>query len=191
MRTLIRALFLFLMLWPAATLAEPVRYVLDRDRSTAGFVVQTAEEQVTGSFPILDAEVVLDLDHNRNSLIRVRVDASNPQTDLPFARQALRSKEMLDTGRFPVMTFESRDLRIARTSAVLTGDMTIRGVTRPVRLDAQVFRQQGTDPGDLSRLAVHVTGVVRRSDFGVTGLPGLVQEEIQLNIVVRIDRAGG
>ncbi len=158
-------------------------------------MVETSQQEVTGSFPILEAEVLLDFEHNRDSRIRISVDAARPRTNLPFASQALRSRDMLNTGgRFPVMTFESRALRIARSSAVLSGDMTIRGgVTRPpVQLDAQVFRQRGgTDPGDLSRLSVHVTGVVRRSDFGVTGLPDLVQEEIRLNIVVRINRVGG
>ncbi|WP_421702521.1 YceI family protein [Aliiroseovarius sp.] len=191
MKHLFAPLLLLALLLTTPVRAEPVRYELDRARSMAGFVVETSQQEITGSFPILEAEVLLDFERNRDSRIRVSVDAARARTNLPFASQAIRSRDMLNTERFPVMTFESRALRIARTSAVLSGDMKIRGVTHPVNLDAQVFRQRGTDPGDLSRLAVHVTGTVRRSDFGVTGLPNMVDEEIRLNIIVRLDRDDG
>ncbi len=183
------SLMLLILIWPTPIRAEPVRYVLDRDRSRAGFVVQTAKEEISGSFPILEAEVLLDFERGSDSQIRVRVGAARVRTSLPLAGQVIRGRDMLDTDRFPEMSFESRELRISRTSTPLNGDLTIRGVTRPVRLEAQIFRQRGTDPGDLSRLSVHVTGVVQRSDFGITGLRNLLQEEIRLNILVRLDSA--
>lgn len=189
-----KRLVLMLILWtwlPAMAASEPVRYVLDRDRSKVGFTVQTGQQDVSGSFPIREAEVLLDFERNRGSVIRVVLDATGARTNLPFATQAIRSREMLDTRQHPTMRFASRELTIGQSAATLSGDMTIRGVTRPVRLNAQVFRQRGSAAGDLSRLSVQVTGTVRRSDFGVTGLPDMVDENIRLNILVRLDRAGG
>ena len=74
------------------------------------------------------------------------------------------------------------------TSAIIQGDVTIRGVTRPIALNAQVFRQQGTEVGDMSKLAVHLTGTIRRSEFGATGWSDLVDDEINMQIVARIDK---
>ena len=62
-------------------------------------------------------------------------------------------------------------------------------VTRPVLLDAMIWRQKGHAPGDLSQLTVRLTGAVLRSDYGATGWADMVGDEVRLTILARIARA--
>jgi polyisoprenoid-binding protein YceI len=72
---------------------------------------------------------------------------------------------------------------------VVVGNLTIRGVTRPVRLAAQLYRQKGTAEGDRSRLSIRLTGSVSRAAFGATGWADLVGDTVAIDILARIARA--
>ena len=96
---------------------------------------------------------------------------------------------MLDTANHPQITFQSRRFDAGPGGAQVTGDVTIRGVTRPLTLDAEIFRQQGTEAGDRSRLTVTLTGSVSRSAFGADGFAALVDDTVGIDITVRLRRA--
>ena len=83
-----------------------------------------------------------------------------------------------------------RSTRITGTlsAARVEGLLTVRDTTRPVMLQAGLYRQRGTDPADLTRLTVLLTGQIDRHAFGVTGFPDLVGPTISLRIVARIER---
>ena len=72
--------------------------------------------------------------------------------------------------------------------ARLTGDITIRGVTRPITLTAGLFQEQGVDPARRDKLLIVIKGSVNRNDFGADGWPNYVDERIDLNIRAWIDR---
>ena len=74
----------------------------------------------------------------------------------------------------------------AATRAPFAPCTPLRGQTRPVTLSARVFRPQGTDPGYRERLAVQLTGTVRRSEFGATGFADMVGDEVRLKILARL-----
>ena len=69
--------------------------------------------------------------------------------------------------------------------------MTLRGVTRPVVLRGRILRQSGAAEDDFSRLTVALRGQVSRSAFGADGWAGMVGDVITLDILARIQRAGG
>lgn len=88
------------------------------------------------------------------------------------------------------MTFESTSVKRAGAAADVTGNLTIRGVTKAVTLRAQIFRPQGSAKGDLDHLTVKLTGHVNRSDFGATGWSDMVGDEVRIIITARIDAQG-
>ena len=61
-------------------------------------------------------------------------------------------------------------------------DLTVRDVTRSVRLDAQLFRPPGTAPDDLRLLTIELSGSMSRSSFGATGYPELVSDTVGIDI---------
>jgi polyisoprenoid-binding protein YceI len=170
--------------------AEPVRYALDAANSAVSYEVGFGQDTITGRMPIRAANVTLDFESNANSSVEVVLNGAGATASFPFAEQALKGPKVLATGRFPDLVFRSTAFQIGSTTAQVEGQVTIRGVTRPIRLDAQVYRQQGTDPGDLSRMSVHITGAVNRSDFGATGWSDMVSDRVVIRIVARLNRAG-
>jgi polyisoprenoid-binding protein YceI len=176
-----------------AALAEPVAYTLDPDRSSVAYETDFGPDLITGEMPVTGADLVLDFDRVANSTVAVSLSAARATASFPFAAQALRGPKVLDTDRFPDLTFRSTRIRAAGDGdgARVDGDITIRGVTRPLTLDAVIWRQQGTEAGDRSRLTLRLTGRLKRSDFGATGWSDMVGDEVRLIITARVTRAGG
>ncbi|AWB47934.1 hypothetical protein HYN69_04860 [Gemmobacter aquarius] len=181
------AAILILLALPAQ--AAPVPYDLQADQSTVGFETDFGPDHITGAMPVKSAHLVLDFEQVANSVIDVALDVSNANASFPFAAQAMKGPKVLDSAQFPEMTFRSSVVSRAGDGASVDGALTIRGVTRPVTLAASIFRQQGHDAGDLSRLTILLTGTVNRSDYGATGWADMVGDEVRLKITARIARA--
>lgn len=187
-----RALFpllaglLWLALAPAQ--ADPERYQLDADRSEVrfGFTLQGAN--VDGVMPVKSAEMEIDLDNVPGSRVDVTLDASGARAGVFFVTQTMKGPQVLATDSFPDIRFRSTAFAGDLSGATVTGDLTIRNVTRPVTLQAGLFRQRGTELGDRSQLAVLLTGSVSRSAFGAGGFPGYVDDPISLRILARIEK---
>ncbi len=189
-----RLFALILMLTPLASLAAPVSYNLQSDRSEVGFVYTLSGAQNRGSMPVRSAQIAIDLDQFSNSSADVTVDVTRARTGLIFATEALKANSVLNASAHPTIRFQSTAIRPDNprnlsAGGKIDGLLTIRGVTRPVTLNAAVFRQQGTADGDLSQLSFRISGAVRRSDFGASGYSDLVNDVIQLDIAARVVRA--
>ncbi len=178
----------------SATLAAaaPLAYQLETAKSNVGFVYELNNTPTKGAMPVRAAKIAIDFDNLTNSSVDVTVNASRAKAGLIFATEALKAPSVLNTRAHPNIRFISNRIRLNGASindgAKIDGTLTIRGVTRPVTLNAALFRQRGTDAGDLSRLSFRLTGAVNRSDFGASGYPDLVKDTIKLDIVARIKR---
>ncbi len=174
------------VLCTAPAIAAARHYSLDTTQSTVGFETDFGPDKITGSMPVIRADLAIDFRNLAASSVSVALDATAARASFPFAAQALKGPRVLDAATYPSVTFESRAVRREGDEAGIDGLLTIRGVTRPATLHAAIYRQAGTDPGDLSRLTIHLTGALRRSDFGATGWSDLVGDEVRIRIVARI-----
>lgn len=184
------ATLLLLLLLPAVAAAAPQAYRLDPAASTVTFDVTFGPDLITGTMPILSADMTLDFDRPADSRVAVTLDAAGAGASFPFATQALKGPTVLATTAHPRITFETTAFRAQPgpgARAEIDGQLTIRGVTRPVTLDAQIFRRA---EGDLSTLSVHLDTAVSRAAFGAEGWSDMVGDEVRIHIVARIDRAG-
>ncbi|MGH2444448.1 MAG: YceI family protein [Candidatus Limnocylindria bacterium] len=123
---------------------------------------------VRGSMKIRDFDLEIDLDHPERSSVRVSIDAASIETGQEARDQHLRSDDFLKTDEFPTIDFVStRIARIGEDAGELHGDLTIRGVARPVVLDAEfngiVPNMQGGE-----RAAFSASTTIDREDFGLT-----------------------
>lgn len=102
----------------------------------------------------------------------------------------LRSADFFDIENHPEMTFASTGF----TGDTLTGDLTIKGVTRPVTFEAE-FGGVATDPWGNSKAGFEATTKINRKDFGLTwnatleGGGVLVSDEITINLDVQLGKA--
>ena len=102
------------------------------------------------------------------SALEVTVRMASIDTKNPTRDEDLLSAHYLDAGQFPVMTYRSVDLReLPGGQWEVAGEMTIRGVTRPVDLTVQ-YRGGVTDAHGNVRISFNARASITRSDFGIT-----------------------
>ncbi len=145
------------------------RWQIDSSHSGIQFTVRhLVIAKVRGQFSRWTGTVTApDGDFGRASL-NVVIDASSIDTGVVDRDAHLRSADFFDTERYPEITFKSR--AVARTASDrlrVTGDLTIKGVTREVALDVEALGL-AKDPWGNERAAFSVTTAIDRRDFGLT-----------------------
>lgn len=170
---------------------------VDPTHSALEFVARYAVfTLVRGRFTSFSGSVVIDPPYLGATQIDVDIDASSVDTAMPERDAHLRSAEFFDVERHPTISFRSRDATVlAAGRYTVRGDLTIRGLTQPVRLVVDVF---GRAPDVLGnpRLGLKATARVRRSVWGMTWnapVPGggvALAEEVDLELDVSLVPAG-
>ncbi|MFF3666646.1 YceI family protein [Microtetraspora malaysiensis] len=142
-------------------------YVLDTARSRIGFVARhTMATRVRGRFEEFEGGAHLDGDDPSKSSARLTIQAESIQTHNRQRDDQLRGT-FLDVAAHPALTFISTTVRLAGPSGLtVTGDLTMRGVTRPVTVDFELIGTENDPRGDFR---VHLTGstTINRNDWGV------------------------
>jgi polyisoprenoid-binding protein YceI len=153
---------------------------------------------VRGRFTSFSGTVVIDIDppHPAAARIDVDIDASSVDTAMAVRDTHLRSEEFFDVERHPTISFRSRRAMVlAAGRYTVHGDLTIRGITQPVRLDVDVF---GRAPDVLGtpRLGLRATAKVQRAVWGITWnapVPGggvALADDVDLELDVSLVPAG-
>ncbi len=177
-----------LLAFPAQ--AATTAYRMDAANSTVAFETDFGPDIITGSFPLEQADLNLDFANAANCTVEVALDVTGAKASFPFAAQALKGPKVLDAKDHPRMTFTSTSVKGTGDAAEVTGNLTIRGVTKVVTLKAQLFRPQGSAATDRDHLTIKLSGRVNRSDFGATGWSDMVGDEVRILITARIDAQG-
>ena len=144
-------------------------YTLDASHSRIGFVARHAMvTKVRGSFNDFDATVVVDGDNLSASTARVAIKADSIDTRSEQRDGHLRSNDFLDVEGHPAITFASTEVTLVGDDVVrLTGDLTIKGVTRPLTFDV-AYEGSAVDPFGNERIGFEGSVVINRKDWGVT-----------------------
>lgn len=166
-------------------------YVIDKSSATIQFLFDLNGIIQTGTAPLQRADVSFDPQNLTSAEADVTADLTQARTGFIFATSAMKSASVLDTERHPTARFRSTQVILGRNGrisegAVLEGTLTLRGMTRPVRFDAALFRPPGSAASDLERLDIHLTGAIQRFDYGAMGYADLVADRVGLDIRARI-----
>ena len=169
----------------------PGRYAIDRTQTTVSFVArQLLVGQVRGRFHYVRGEITVEAAPER-SHVEVEIAVASLDTGNDHRDSHLRSRDFFDVRKFPAMTFTST--RIERASAggwVVIGDLTIRDVTRPVRLDLSFDGVRSSSDG-VSEVSFSATGTVDRDAWGIdwngaTDVGGVViGRQVRIELIVR------
>jgi len=123
-----------------------------------------------------------------------KLDIQIPLSGLTVTSEAfgkhLRSPDMFEAAKFPNARFVSTSVRPQGNRAVITGDLTLHGVTKPVVLDA-VFTGAGANPmSKVHTMGFSATAKIKRSDFGLGYAAPAVSDEAKLQITAAFEKAG-
>ncbi|GAC1649066.1 MAG: YceI family protein [Ktedonobacteraceae bacterium] len=143
---------------------------------------------VRGHFPDVTATGFIDPDHPEASSVDVTIQTASIRTNNPQRDNDLRTSNFLEVDTYPTITFKSTKIEAAGQDRYrLTGDLTIKGNTRPVTLSV-VRLGEFNDPTMMGhRIGYSAEGRINRKDFGLTLnmiLDGklVISEEVQIFI---------
>jgi polyisoprenoid-binding protein YceI len=169
--------------WRANAAAE--RYVIDPNHMAIAFLVShVGFAETLGQFTKAEGSFLFDDQKPSVSDIEVRIDAASVDTQHAARDEHLRKEDFLWVEKFPEITFRGTGSQQtgSRTGKII-GDLTIRGVTRPVTLDV-TWNKSGYYPfGDKHWAAgFSARTTIKRSDFGMTYAleGGLVGDEVDI-----------
>ena len=143
--------------------------------------------KVRGNFLEVNATGFIDPDHPEASSVDVTIQTASIRTHNPQRDNDLRASNFLEVDKYPTMTFKSTKIEAAgQDHFTLTGDLTIKGNTRPVTLSVVKYGEFN-DPMMGHRIGYSAEGQINRKDFGLTFnmmLDGkfIVSDEIQIFI---------
>lgn len=144
-------------------------YVLDVTHTRIGFVARHAMvTKVRGSFNTFDGKAHLDFANPAASNAVLAIEVASIDTRQAQRDEHLRANDFFDAPAYPQITFRSTSAeQVGEDVFRLNGDLTIKGVTRPVSVD---FEYQGAakDPYGNVRVGFEGRTTINRSDYGVT-----------------------
>ncbi len=179
-----------------AIAGDRTTWTIDPSHSTIEFVAKHMMiTTVKGRFAEFAGTIVADEANLPGSTVEVTMQAASLDTRSDQRDAHLRSPDFLDVETYPEVTFRSTGLRGSKDSFQLTGDLTIRGVTRPITLDV-TFEGEGKDPWGGTRASFSAKGKFDRRDFGLTWNVALetggilVSNEVKINIEAQVVAQG-
>ena len=144
-------------------------YTLDLAHTRIGFSARHAMvTKVRGQFNEFTGSVHLDAEDPANSKVEITIQVASIDTRNADRDGHLRTNDFLDAENHPVITFVSTAAELhGQESVTLTGDLTIKGVTKSISIE---FDYQGaaTDPFGNKRLGFEGTHTISRQDYGIT-----------------------
>jgi polyisoprenoid-binding protein YceI len=142
---------------------------IDPAHTEVGFAVKHMMiATVKGRFADVSGTITLDDDDATRSSVAVAISAASIDTRQEQRDQHLRSADFFDVEHYPELTFKSRRVEALENGRLrITGDLTIRGTTREVVLEA-TEEGRGQDPWGKERVGFSATTTIDRRDFGLT-----------------------
>ena len=170
-------------------------YQIDTTHSSIEFSIRHLMiAKVRGRFTQFTGTVELDEPDLARSTVKAEIQAASITTANDQRDTHLRSPDFFDVEKFPVLTFESKRIEQRGDDLVMTGALTIHGVTKDVTLAVENLGT-ATDPWGNSRIAFAARGSLDRKEFGlgwnqVLEAGGfLVGDKVELSLDVQAVRA--
>ena len=153
----------------ALTTAPTGTYAIDPTHSRVGFVARHAMvTKVRGSFNEFEGSGRFDADQPENSELSVTIQVASIDTRNADRDAHLRSNDFFDMETYPTITFATTAVAAAGDDVYhVTGDLTIKGVTKSITLDLELTGS-AVDPYGNTRLGLEGSTVVNRKDWGVS-----------------------
>ena len=144
-------------------------YALDVAHTRIGFVARHAMvTKVRGAFTEFEGSAVLDGDDPSKSSATVTIKAASIDTSNEQRDAHLRGNDFLDPEVYPEITFVSTGVnKLDDDTFQLTGDLTIKDVTKPVSIDFE-YAGSATDPFGNARVGFEGSVTINRKDYGVS-----------------------
>jgi len=172
------------------------KWSIDPTHSEIGFKVKHMMfTNVSGKFNAFEASVENENDAFETSKISFSADVASIDTNNTDRDNHLKSADFFEVEKFPKLTFVSTGIKkVSEGSYVVSGDFTIKDVTKTIDLDVE-YSGLMKDPWGNTKAGASITGKINRKEFGLTWNAALetggvlVGEEVKFNIEVQLVKA--
>ncbi|EMF9959673.1 polyisoprenoid-binding protein [Acinetobacter baumannii] len=173
------------------TLAAPVDYKIDSTHTATVFSWNHFGFS-TPSANFSDIQGVIKVDNAKpaNSSVNVTIPLSSVNTNVPALDKEFQEEAWFNAAKYPNITFKSTKVETKdKKHFKITGDLTVKGITKPVVLDA-VLNKQGEHPmAKVPAIGFNATTSFNRSDFGLGNYVPNVGDKITVNITTEATAA--
>ncbi|MGA7104045.1 MAG: YceI family protein [Candidatus Deferrimicrobiaceae bacterium] len=185
-----------LLMLPAAVPAGT--WELDSAHTAVQFKVRhLMVSNVRGDFEKVSGKITYDGDDISRSSAEITIDANSINTRVAKRDKHLKSPDFLDAEKYPLLVFQSKKVEKAGKGKLkVTGDLTIRGVTREVVLDVEGPTPPVKDPQGKMHVGGTASTTINRKDFGLTWNKAIeaggvvVGNEVEITIDIEIVKEG-
>ncbi|WP_187829780.1 YceI family protein [Labrys sp. KNU-23] len=153
--------------------AQARNWRINPARTSVGFVVDgIGWPRTKGRFRDFDGRISINFDNPAASRVSFKVAATSVDVGSPSFNDYLRTDAFFNVAQYPTITFTSTKVeKVDGSHARVTGDLTIRGITRPLTID--VALDKPADRGS-SQIGFRATGVIKRLAFNMSaGFPAI------------------
>ena len=180
---------------PALARADVSTWNIDPAHTMAGFSVKhLVISTVRGEFGKTTGVLHLDDTDVTKSSVEATIDTTTVNTRIADRDNHLKSPDFFDVAKYPTITFKSTKVVKAHGHLEVTGDLTLKGVTRPVTLPVTGPTPEIKDPGGNLRRGIQATGKISRKEFGllwnkVVEAGPVVGDEVAIEIDAEVVKA--
>jgi len=169
---------------------------IDKSHSKVSFTVtHMLISEVEGKFKIYDGKIASSKDDFTDAQISFTIDVNSIDTDEKKRDEHLKGDDFFNAEKYPTITFKGKQLKkVSGKNYKLTGDLTIRDVTKPVEFDV-VFGGIMNDPWGNTKAGFKINGKVSRKEFGLKwnalleGGGAVVSDEVAISCGLELAKA--
>ncbi len=181
-----KALALGLAVASVATvsMAKPVTYTIDPTHTATVFTWDHfGFSTPAGNFSDIQGKIIVDNDKPEKSAVHVTIPLTSINTNVKALDEHLLKADFFDAQKYPTITFKSTKVETKdKKNFKITGDLTIKGITKPVVLDAVLNKQAEHPMAKVPAIGFNATTSFDRSAFGVGAYVPNVGDKITVNI---------
>jgi polyisoprenoid-binding protein YceI len=191
-KALLQALCLALVL-PTLAAADPAVYKVDSDHSGVNFTIRHFVSNVSGRFKDFEGLIKYDKANPAASSVNFTIQTKSVDTDNADRDNHLRTPDFFDAEKFPTMTFTSTSVKAVDADTLeVTGDLTMRGVTKTVTVPVDVLGSVKTPKGE--KAGFETAFKLDRKEYGIawnrmldTG-GAILSDDVKIVISIEADR---
>src|SRR5579872_5770175 len=182
-----KTLLTLLLLILAVGAASAGTIKIDKNHSTVGFSVPILDgmSEVTGKFTDFDITLTLDEKDLTHSSVKATIQAKSVSTGIEARDNHLRTADFFDVEKNPTITFQSKNVALKGDHFLVTGDLTLHGVTKEVVLDV-VKTGEAKNANDTVQYGFKAVLRLDRTDYGMkwkhSAIANFVSDKIDVDL---------
>ncbi len=174
-----------LLLLPASSIAQPISYKISPSDSRIGFVVtKWLVFKEEGRFKQYEGTIMYDPVNPAATQVSISIQTESVDSRNTDRDQAIKSRDVLNTGKFPAMSFISKSAKAnGKDTLLVTGDFTIRDVTKRITVPVRTLgTTSARGVGALAGFETEFT--INRFDYGVSEFENLISKDVLIQMQI-------